>query len=687
MPVVTAPRSAAANAENGQQAIPPLPLSPIRVQSAPDLVLPRSPTPLDYLARTRELDAMMAEVFNRISELEVQMSQIQAQVPFIRESGINSAVRVTSTEDRISQLELSMSQALRRGSGIPEADLSGGIHRSGDAPPIGQNDPSDLGEDAPRSSNAKSKTKSKKSSRAPSRRKTLSRSGARANKRPDNSESSASGSDTDSVASFSSAELEERPPAAETTLGPPVAGLLEIVPSRSDYKTLVSYRNYRLLNLSQEFGPKVTGRLTGFARRLQHSMDEKFSGDTPVGILSFLRSFKEAADHNRISEGAAARLIPYFLTGIAKEGYRTHFKEIPVGAAIYPHMVQYLLATYARDDELSKAYHAVTSAKQATGEDEQSFARRLQSAAMIAGSVVDKANLKTIFVEGLQPHLQSDVRLHVKPAMTFEEVKHVAQTVGDSKRHALAMLPFALAKVRTPSGVKPLVRNLSAAHAVDEEDFLEGSAGSSEISRVRDDFQVVLAETPYPARGGSPGTSSWSPGSPAPSVVFPTRGWSSPNASVASRQPGPIAPTGWVPPVDRARADIPRQGQPPLCFVCYRTGHLLAECPLLPEEARREAIANRDRYYRESTPNRANTMPYGRNLPVSSRPPREAPLRGYSPPPRYQARRGPDRDGRDQVHSVNEDEAEVSERVPVELEAMPEIPLPQLRSKNEEGGV
>jgi hypothetical protein len=38
--------------------------------------------------RARELDAMMAEVFNRISELEVQMSQIQAKFPFIREYGI-----------------------------------------------------------------------------------------------------------------------------------------------------------------------------------------------------------------------------------------------------------------------------------------------------------------------------------------------------------------------------------------------------------------------------------------------------------------------------------------------------------------------------------------------------------------------------------------------------------------------
>jgi hypothetical protein len=78
---------------------------------------------------------------------------------------------------------------------------------------------------------------------------------------------------------------------------------------------------------------------------------------------------------------------------------------MPLGAAIYTHMLQYLLATDARDDELSKAYQAVTSPRHATGEDEQSFSRRLQSATMFMRSVVYKANLKTILVEGLQPHL------------------------------------------------------------------------------------------------------------------------------------------------------------------------------------------------------------------------------------------------------------------------------------------
>jgi hypothetical protein len=39
----------------------------------------------------------------------------------------------------------------------------------------------------------------------------------------------------------------------------------------------------------------------------------------PIEVLQFPQTFNEAADHNRMSEGAAARLIPYFLKGIAKE--------------------------------------------------------------------------------------------------------------------------------------------------------------------------------------------------------------------------------------------------------------------------------------------------------------------------------------------------------------------------------
>jgi hypothetical protein len=65
----------------------------------------------------------------------------------------------------------------------------------------------------------------------------------------------------------------------------------------------------------------------------------------------------------------------------------------------YPYMVQYLLETYALDDELAKAYITVSTERQLEGEDERAFGRRLQRVAIRAGNVVNKRDLKTIYVE------------------------------------------------------------------------------------------------------------------------------------------------------------------------------------------------------------------------------------------------------------------------------------------------
>jgi hypothetical protein len=59
-------------------------------------------------------------------------------------------------------------------------------------------------------------------------------------------------------------------------------------------------------------------------------VEDKFGGDEPIEILTFPQTFKQAADHNDVGEGAAARLNPYFLKDAAKEGYRAHMDETPV---------------------------------------------------------------------------------------------------------------------------------------------------------------------------------------------------------------------------------------------------------------------------------------------------------------------------------------------------------------------
>jgi hypothetical protein len=120
-----------------------------------------------------------------------------------------------------------------------------------------------------------------------------------------------------------------------------------------------------LVNRSDRYDAAVTGRLAAYLKRLKHAIppDDRFSGDDPIEIMGFLRTFKDSADHNEVGEGAAARLIPYFLTGTSKESYRAQLDEVPPGMPAYPYLIQYLLETYAFDDELSKAYMAVSTTK------------------------------------------------------------------------------------------------------------------------------------------------------------------------------------------------------------------------------------------------------------------------------------------------------------------------------------
>jgi hypothetical protein len=105
-------------------------------------------------------------------------------------------------------------------------------------------------------------------------------------------------------------------------------------------------------------------------------------------------------DHNELPEAAAARLITYFILGIAKECYRAHLEEAPLCFPTYPSMVLYLLETYSVDDKLSRAYMAFTTAKKAENEGEKSFGRQPHRLSIKAGNVVDKRDLTTIYLEG-----------------------------------------------------------------------------------------------------------------------------------------------------------------------------------------------------------------------------------------------------------------------------------------------
>ena len=554
-------------------------------------------------AQVRELDHALREALDRLADADHRISQLEAESTRFRDTVLPVMEDRIAATERLTFTRLVNQEALAATQiGNP---LSGKVSDS----------------NLPRESVAQKGRRGKV------------RSGKRHTNIHEKGEHSETSSNTEDEPSSSD---EVTPIAGLPVKGKAVPGLKEIIPARSDYAHLVSYRSYRLVNRSNRYDSTVTGKLSSYLKRMKHAIpqDDRFSGDEPIEILAFLRVFKETADHNELPEAAAARLITYFLTGIAKEGYRAHLDEAPLSFPTYPYMVQYLLETYAVDDELARAYMAVTTAKQAENEGERAFGRRLHRLAIKAGNVVDKRDLTTIYVEGLLQFVQSGLRMHLTPGMSFETVQRHAHNLGVSLRQTIQQSVPPLTP-KFPPGVKGLlprgvsVQSVNSTETADLEDT-QSLVDSPTMAALEAALANTHAGNSYYSPSGTPSGSSrqhWRPPmprSPSPSVVsIPTRGWASPGGSVKS---DPLARTGISKPI--------------LCFLCYEAGHYLAECPRLPAVLQREATANREAYQRnreaarqtiptEGISNRSRALPDVLNLEtaVSARdPPIEAEL-------------------------------------------------------------
>ena len=554
-------------------------------------------------AQVRELDHALREALDRLADADHRISQLEAESTRFRDTVLPVMEDRIAATERLTFTRLVNQEALAATQiGNP---LSGKVSDT----------------NLPRESVAQKGRRGK----------------VRSGKRDTNIHEKGEHSETSSNTEDESSSSDEVTPIAGLPVkGKAVPGLKEIIPARSDYAHLVSYRSYRLVNRSNRYDSTVTGKLSSYLKRMKHAIpqDDRFSGDEPIEVLAFLRVFKEAADHNELPEAAAARLITYFLTGIAKEGYRAHLDEAPLSFPTYPYMVQYLLETYAVDDELARAYMAVTTAKQAENEGERAFGRRLHRLAIKAGNVVDKRDLTTIYVEGLLQFVQSGLRMHLTPGMSFETVQRHAHNLGVSLRQTIQQSVPPLTP-KFPPGVKGLlprgvsVQSVNSTETADLEDT-QSLVDSPTMAALEAALANTHAGNSYYSPSGTPSGSSrqhWRPPmprSPSPSVVsIPTRGWASPGGSVKS---DPLARTGISKPI--------------LCFLCYEAGHYLAECPRLPAVLQREATANREAYQRnreaarqtiptEGISNRSRALPDVLNLETAESardPPIEAEL-------------------------------------------------------------
>ena len=237
-------------------------------------------------------------------------------------------------------------------------------------------------------------------------------------------------SDDDEVEPVSAAEkiLSDREPRK----GARYMSIKETVPRSSALKEALSYRSYRLWDTTQTVSEKIRSKLANLAKRMKSHIpdDQRFTGDDPVSVISFLEDFKVGCNHNCIPEGAAKHLFQYFLLGVARTALRQHLKTAGPEHDSYCGAVHFLLTTYATEECVQTESRKIFFMQQKSGEGELAFSRRLQSQAERLGSAFPSESMITAFINGIPENIRSYIAQVAPEATTYAQITMAADSAG-----------------------------------------------------------------------------------------------------------------------------------------------------------------------------------------------------------------------------------------------------------------
>ena len=227
-------------------------------------------------------------------------------------------------------------------------------------------------------------------------------------------------------------------------LEPGLAPLETLLP---DFRKAIDYRSYRLANTSlvdnqsmvcRGNAPRIVQRMRALLPQLK-----TFDGKEPIALLTFLSHLRRALDGVQLTEGAAVRIISWFLEGDALQTYAscafTGVRRAYDTMVTWPRVVNALLERYLTDDILGDALNRITSAMQKDEETETAFMRRIETYADECCGVFDEFLVVNYFLRGLRPVIRPTVtqKVHELPSTrrtNLNVVRRIAQAEGDAHR-------------------------------------------------------------------------------------------------------------------------------------------------------------------------------------------------------------------------------------------------------------
>jgi hypothetical protein len=295
-------------------------------------------------------------------------------------------------------------------------------------------------------------------------------------------------------------------------LGRCVRGLVELQ-TLPEYQGLASYRSYRLKDTEAVIDENDTGKVNGILKSVNHHFSYSFGGEIPLKLLDFLSTLKEAMDLNHVSEGVAAIILPYILTGEAKDGVISMWKGTSLKVPKYPAAVAWLLESYATDAAIDATAEKFLTAKQQAGEGEDAFVARLRCYAAEAGNVYKEDALVSRYLAGLAPYTANTIRGYVSPHMRFTQVKNLAVQAGMAGREAGVsnrsstrapvpglLTPRPLGVVATVAGTNS-ASTFSQPHPFDTDEALVAAAEFASYDRASSELSGPTSDVSCPSRG------------------------------------------------------------------------------------------------------------------------------------------------------------------------------------------
>ena len=189
-----------------------------------------------------------------------------------------------------------------------------------------------------------------------------------------------------------------------------------IRPANSRFKSLLDYRTYFLARRSTAYPPSLVEKAHKMNRRLDGAFQgqEPFTGSDPLGVFTFLTTFRRACDASGVTHGQALPLLAFRLAGPAKRAFSSALNRAGGGqhtVHTYGDAVNWLLAKYATHSVMATAYHAIITMRQEDQEAPTMFGLRVESHCDRLDGLFHVQDVKDVFINGLNEVIQAHVRV------------------------------------------------------------------------------------------------------------------------------------------------------------------------------------------------------------------------------------------------------------------------------------